>query len=95
MAFSYSVSLRAERRCRVRLSNDKGERCLLKVLSPDDFGAEIRRDFQSWLGQQGFPCPKVLVPLVYIDGLPIVIEEYVDEGRRADEPERRSQFDCG
>ena len=66
------------------LSNDKGERCLLKVLSPDDFGAEIRRDFQSWLGQQGFPCPKVLVPLVYIDGLPIVIEEYVDEGRRAD-----------
>ena len=66
------------------LQNDSGDRCLLKVLGPDDFGAEVRRDFQSWLGQQNFPCPRVLVPLTKHGGLRFIIEEYLDKGRRAD-----------
>lgn len=66
------------------IANDTGERCMLKILGPDDFGVKPRRDFQAWLGEQGFPCPKVLIPVSEFDGLRFVIEEYLDDGRHAD-----------
>ncbi len=66
------------------LRNAQGEKCLLKVLSPDDYGVEARRGFQIWMREQGFPCPKVILPVTERNGLKFLIEEYNDAGRRAD-----------
>lgn len=66
------------------LQNAAGERCLFKVLGPDDFAVEARRDFQRWLAERNFPCPKILWPVSEQDGRRFVIEEYNDVGRHAD-----------
>ena len=63
-----------------------GDKCLLKVLSPDISVADsvARVEFQDYLFNAGFPCPKPLMKPLEEDGKIIVAEEFVETGRPAD-----------
>lgn len=67
------------------IENEDGQRCLLKVLGPDETqAANHRRAFQAWIHERGFPCPAIICPVSRFNGLQFVIEEYLDVGRHAD-----------
>ena len=62
------------------------ERCLVKFFGPDSTLSDLvaRTNFQSWLCQQGYPCPNVIVYPTVSDQIVFLVEEYIDTGRRAD-----------